>query len=191
MGSTKLHEGQVLEVLFDADDYLTPVDWLAPPCEPSRHVPLHIFIPPSSRRSSTASTTSSLSSPLLLSPTRPPSPARCAWDAARRTAPRPTSTFVPCARGLDETALFLVGVPGAEEQVRRLARDPAVARCARELLLVQQTRQWWWVPVKAVPEITETMQIQRLREEIARAESKTRRGPGSFRGLRKRFQLRV
>ncbi|CAN8098009.1 unnamed protein product [Discula destructiva] len=186
MGSEQLHEGQVIEVLFDADQHLTEPDWQVPACEPSRHippVPIHLFLSPSSRRSST----SSLSSPFLLSPTRPPSPTSCAWDAARKTAPRPTSTFLPRTLGLHETALYLLDVPGAEEGVRQLAQD---LMCARELQPVQRKS---CVPTveKAVAEVTETMSIQRLTEEIARAEREMRMGPGLFKGVRMRFQLEV
>lgn len=182
-----LREGQVIEVLFDATHHLTDQDWLAPPCANAHYIPqapVHLFLP---SPASPLFSPSPLSPPFLLSPTLPPSPTTCAWDAARRTAPRPTSAFLPHTRGLDETALFLCGAPGAEEAVRRLACDTNRAREPRQGRGGKKGKQA--MGAGAVAEVTETMTIQRLREEIARAESGTKKEKGAFRGLRKRFQL--
>lgn len=193
-------EGQVIEVLFDADQPLSPTHWAEPVTpEPWRHIPIPITLP--TRRFSTASTSSSISScasPLLLSPTLPPSPTISAWDAARKTSPRPTLAFIPHARGLDAAALWLAGVPSAEADVRK-ERDLAAKQSAREVRLAQQalgpranvprevaTLEW----MAKTAEVTEGMQIQRLKEKISEAEAQRRaqsgRG-GFFRGIRSRF----
>ncbi|KAJ4393176.1 hypothetical protein N0V93_002383 [Gnomoniopsis smithogilvyi] len=176
-------EGEVIEVLFDADKSVSPAEWADQTLEPSRSIPhpLNISLP-FPRRCSTSSTISN-ASPIQLSPTLSSSPVSNIFERARNTNPRPTTSFLPCSRGLHAASLFLAGVPGAEDAVR-YARDLAIKQTARELKLVKR-----WAPRTNVPkvmatvewmgnvaEVTQTLQIQRLREEIEKAEKRAQTG---------------
>ncbi|KAJ4424919.1 hypothetical protein N0V82_000423 [Gnomoniopsis sp. IMI 355080] len=120
------------------------------------------------------------------------SPTASAWELARKTSPRPTSSFLPCSRGLHAASLFLAGVPGAEDAVRN-ARNLAIQQTARELKLVKKLAPRTNVPnvVATVEwmgksaEMTQTLQIHRLREEIEKAEKSTQ--TRTSRGIRRRF----
>lgn len=120
----------------------------------------------------------------------PPSPPD---TAAQGLAP--TSPFVPIPRGLDEAALFLA--TGSDRRVRE-ARDRAEAGEARLQALVRQLApRANRVPasssaaaaatiVERMGEVSE-LRIQRLREEIARAERRRRGRGGVLSGFRGRF----
>lgn len=96
---------------------------------------------------------------------------RSSKDSVTSSSVPPTTSFIPCALGMDAAAEFIAGSPGAEAKVRR-ARDRAHVRMPGLLR-------------RAAPRAE--MQIHELREQIARAEKLRRRGV--FGGIQCRFVL--
>lgn len=186
-------EGHIVEVLFDADQWLSPADRADSNLEQSsRPVPESLNIPvPFPRRSSTSSIISD-TSPIQLSPTLPPPSTTFPQEDARETSLRPTTSFLPSSRGFHAASLFLAGAPGAEHAVRN-ARDLAINQIARELKLVKKMAPKTNVPkvmatvewMGKAAEMTKTLQIQRLREEIEKAEMCAQNGLS--RGIRRCF----
>lgn len=165
-------EGQVVEILFDADQWLSSADWAEPALEASHPIPAPLKISlPLARRCSTSSTIS-CASPIQLSPTLPLSSTTRTEDAARNTSSRPATSFLPCSPGLHATSLFLSCVPGARKVVQQ-AQDSAI----------KQSRMW---ELKLVEKLASKTNVQKLNEKTLKTEPGTQ--AGLFKGVMRRFR---
>lgn len=164
--------GQVVEILFDADQWLSSADWAAPALEASHPNPAPLSISrPFVRRCSTSSTISCASS-IQLSPTLPSSSTFRFGNTARNTSSRPTTFSLPCPPGLHATSLFLSCVAGASKVVQR-ARDPAIT-------------QGKLPELKLSKKLTFKTDVQKLNKKILKTEPGTQ--AGVFKGIMRRFR---
>lgn len=165
-------EGQVVEILFDADLWLSPADCAEPALEASHPIPgpLNISLP-FARRCSTSSTIS-CASPIQLSPTLPPSATTHIEDAARNTSRHPTASFLPCSPSLHAASLFLSCVPGARKAVKQAQNSAIKQSKLREL--------------KLVASLASKTNVQQLNKNTSKTEPRTQ--VGLFMGVMRRFR---
>lgn len=166
------HEGQIIEVLFDADQWLSSADWSEPALEASHPIPAPLNISLSFARRSSTSSTISCASPIQLCPTLSQSPTARTEDAASNTNPRPTTSSFPCSPSIDATSFFLACVPGARKVVQQAQDSAAKHSKMREL--------------KLVAKLASKTDVPKLNEVILKTDLRTQ--AGLFDGVMRRFR---